>query len=111
MSSNNGSSFESIVEGSVMEAITKILGNEVWKAISFYFDPKSLSKEPDALLGTLEKLFGRNAIVLEKVIAETVLVRVQVPEERRRGSDFRNLIRIAKAKFISSTPVEAKPSF
>jgi hypothetical protein len=101
MSAN--SSFEDIVELSVMQTISKVLGTEVWKAVSFYFDPRSLAKEPEALLGVLDKLFGRNAVVLQKVIAEAVLGKVDVPEEKRKGSDFKNLIRIAKAKFLSTS--------
>ncbi len=96
-------SFEELVELSVMETLSKVLGQAVWKAISFYFDPKALFRDPDALPGILGGLFGGNANVLEKVIAKDLLVRVGVPEDKRKGSDFRTFIRVAKAKFTSST--------
>jgi hypothetical protein len=63
-----------------------------------------MSKDPDALPQLLGKLFGKNAPVLEKVIAENLLARVGIPPENRGGSDFRSFVRIAKARFISSTP-------
>jgi hypothetical protein len=97
------SSFDDLVESSITETLSKVLGQLVWKAIGFYFEPKALSHDPDALPEVLGKLFGKNANVLERVIAEDLLTRVGVPEENRRGSDFRTFVRIAKARFISST--------
>jgi len=103
-------SFEELVESSITETLSKVLGEMVWKAIGFYFDPKALSKDPDALEGVLGKLFGKNASVLEKVIAENLLTKVGVPQENRRGSDFRSFVRIAKARFIASASSLATPS-
>ena len=85
-----------------MATLTRVLGELVWKSIGFYFDPKALSRDPEALTDVLNRLFGRTANVLEKVIAEDILAKVGVPEDSRRGSDFRGFIRTAKAKFVSS---------
>jgi hypothetical protein len=103
-------SFEDLVESSITETLSKVLGQLVWKAIGFYFEPKRLSRDPDALPEVLGKLFGKNANVLERVIAEDLLTRVGAPQENRRGSDFRTYIRIAKARFISSTSSLAHPA-
>lgn len=95
-------SFDELVESSITGTLSRVLGSIVWQSISFFFEPKSLSHNPDALPELLTKLFGTHANVLERVIAEDLLVKVGVPEENRRGSDFRGLIRIAKARFIST---------
>ncbi|MBO0888881.1 hypothetical protein J2P12_07255 [Candidatus Bathyarchaeota archaeon] len=61
-----------------------------------------MSKDSDALSEVLSRLFGVKAGVLENVIAEVLLTRLGVPAEKRKVSDFRSLVRIARAKFISS---------
>jgi hypothetical protein len=106
----SAATFEDLVENSITETLSKVLGQLVWKAIGFYFEPKNLSRDPDALPEVLGKLFGKNANVLERVIAEDLLTRVGVPQENRRGSDFRTYVRIAKARFIASTSNLARVS-
>ena len=98
----NTASFDQLVESSITGTLSKVLGSIVWQSISFFFEPKALSHNPDALPELLTKLFGTPANVLERVITEDLLVRVGVPKDSRRGSDFRGLIRIAKARFIST---------
>lgn len=95
-------SFDDLVERSIAETLSKILGEIVWQSIGFYFNPKALSGDPDVLPEVLGKLFGNHSKVLERVIAEDLLAKVGVPEESRRGTDFRSLVRVAKARFISS---------
>jgi hypothetical protein len=95
-------SFEALVENSVSGVLSRVLGETVWKSISFYFDMKSLSKDPDRLPEVLSRLFGAHGSVLEKVIADDVLRTVGVVQDAARGYDFRAFIRVAKARFMSS---------
>ncbi len=95
--------FEEIFEMSVRETLSKVLGELVWKAISFYFDPKTMSRDPDAFSEVLGRLFGTNARVLEKLIGETLLSKTGVPEDKRRASDFRSFVRAAKAQLTSTS--------
>ncbi len=97
------SSFEDLVETSISETLSKILGQIVWKSIGFFFEPKSLSQNPEAVPEMLSKLFGNHGKVLERVIADDLLDKVGVPEDSRRGYDFRGLVRMAKARFMSTT--------
>lgn len=104
----SSSSFEDLVESSISATLSKILGELVWKSIGFYFEPKNLSQNPENLPEVLAKLFGSHAKVLERVIADDLLTKVGVPEENRKGSDFRILIRLAKARFISASSALAR---
>ncbi len=99
----SSASFEGLVENSVSDVLSRVLGEIVWKSISFYFDMKSLSKDPDKLPDVLSRLFGAHGSVLEKVIAEDVLTKVGVAQDSRKSYDFRSFIRVAKARFLSST--------
>ena len=98
-----GPSFEALVENSVSEILSRVLGETVWKSISFYFDMKSLTKDPEHLPDVLGRLFGAHGAVLEKVIVEDVLAKVGVAPDTRKSYDFRAFIRVAKARFLSST--------
>lgn len=98
----SSSSFEALVENSVSDVLSRVLGETVWKSISFYFDMKSLSRDPDRLPDVLSRLFGAHGNVLEKVIADDVLAKVGVSQDARRSYDFRAFIRVAKARFLSS---------
>lgn len=106
----SAASFEDLVETSITQTLSKILGSLAWQSIAFYFDPKALSKDPGTLPELLDRIFGKNHGVLEKVIAEDLLSRVGVPAENRKGSDFKTFIRIAKARFIASATTLATAS-
>lgn len=106
----SSSSFEDLVESSITGTLSKILGELVWKSIGFYFEPKNLSQNPENLPEVLAKLFGSHAKVLERVIADDLLTRVGIPEEKRKGSDFRVLVRMAKARFISAASALSRGS-
>ncbi len=94
--------FEELVRSSFSETVSSVLGQETCKAVSFYFDISLLAKEPEIFAGLLERLFGRTAEVLEKMMSEKLIAKVGVKLERREGADFHTLIRIARAKFLSS---------
>ncbi len=79
-----------------------MLGQETWKAISFYFDVSILANEPEIFAGVLERIFGGTAKALEKIISETLIAKVGASIEKREGYSFHSLIMIAKAKFLSS---------
>ncbi len=103
-------SFDAIVEASVKEAVTRTLGEEVCKAISFYFDPKQAASNPEAFTNILDKLFGSSSRVLQKLVAETLLKKVgSVMVVDKQGRSFYDWIQIAKAKFSSSVSNVAKP--
>jgi hypothetical protein len=95
--------FEEVFEVSVRETLSKVLGELVWKAISFYFDPKTMSRDPEAFSGVLGRLFGTNARVLEKLIGEALLSKTGVPENKRGAADFRSFVRTAKAQLMSAS--------
>ncbi len=79
-----------------------MLGQETWRAISFYFDIPLLANEPEIFAGVMERLFGETAKVMEKMMAEKLISKVGVTLERQEGYSFHILVRIAKAKFLSS---------
>ena len=81
-----------------------MLGQETCRAVSFYFDTSLLANEPEIFAGVLERLFGDTAKSLEKMISETLIAKVGANLQKREGYSFHALIRIAKAKFLSSFP-------
>jgi hypothetical protein len=102
--------FEEIFELSVRETLSRVLGELVWKTISFYFDPRTMSRDPEVFLEVLGRLFGTNANVLGNLIGEALLAKTGVPEDKRRASDFRSLVRAARAQLMVTSSQIARAS-
>ena len=95
----NGTSFDDLVSQSVIETMSKILGTETWKAINFFFDMKTIAREPETFAALLDKVFGQTSVVLQKKIGETLLGKVGAVQQTSSNFDFRQILRLAKAKF------------
>ena len=95
----NGTSFDDLVSQSVIETMSKILGTETWKAINFFFDMKTIAREPETFAALLDKVFGYTSVVLQKKIGETLLGKVGAVQQTSSNFDFRQILRLAKAKF------------
>ncbi len=95
----NASSFDDLVSQSVIETMSKILGTETWKAINFFFDMKTIVREPETFAALLDKVFGYTSIVLQKKIGETLLSKVGATQQTSSTFDFRQILRLAKTKF------------
>jgi hypothetical protein len=92
-------SFDEVVSQSVSETMSKILGADTWKAINFFFDMKTIAREPEEFAALLTKVFGSTSTVLERKIGETILGKVGAVQQTSSGLDFRQVLRLAKAKF------------
>jgi hypothetical protein len=92
-------SFDEVVSQSVSETMSKILGADTWKAINFFFDMKTIAREPEQFAALLDKVFGYTSIVLQKKIGETLLGKVGAVQQTSNNFDFRQILRLAKAKF------------
>ena len=92
-------SFDELVSQSVTETMSKILGTDTWKAINFFFDMKTIVREPEDFAALLTKVFGATSSVLQKKIGEAILGRVGVVQQASSSLDFRQILRLAKAKF------------
>jgi hypothetical protein len=92
-------SFDEVVSQSVSETMSKILGADTWKAINFFFDMKTIAREPEEFAALLTKVFGSTSNVLEKKIGETILGKVGAVQQTSSSLDFRQILRLAKAKF------------
>ena len=90
--------------------MSRMLGGEVWKAISFYFDVKLVAREPQTFATVLDKLFGASSKVLQRVIGETLISKLGSQVDKRKEREFQDWIQIAKAKFSSATSLAFKPS-
>jgi len=95
-------SFDELVSQSVTETMSKILGTDTWKAINFFFDMKIIAREPEQFAALLDKVFGYTSIVLQKKIGETLLGKVGATQQTSSNFDFRQILRLAKAKFPGS---------
>ncbi|OLD10500.1 MAG: hypothetical protein AUI93_06895 [Crenarchaeota archaeon 13_1_40CM_3_52_10] len=95
-------SFDDLVSQSVSETMSKILGATTWKSVNFFFDTKTAAREPEAFAALLEKVFGLTSKVLQKKIAETLLNKVGAVQPSN-ATDFRQILRLAKAKFPRTT--------
>ncbi len=84
-----------------------MLGGEVWKAISFYFDVRTLTKEPKTFEKLMNGLFGASSKDLQQTIGETLMSKVGSGSERARGHGLQDLIQMARAKFLSMTKLTA----
>jgi len=72
---------------------------ETWKAINFFFDMKSIVREPEEFAALLTKVFGSTSGVLQKKIGETLLGKVGAVQQTSGSLCFRQILRLAKAKF------------
>lgn len=79
--------------------MSRILGTDTWKAINFFFDLKTVAREPETFAALLDKVFGYTSSVLQKKIGETLLGKVGAVQQTTGGLDFRQILRLAKAKF------------
>ncbi len=110
-------SFENLVENSVRESITKILGEDAWRAISFYFNVKQVAIHPETFAKLLDNLFGYVSRELQKAIVNSLLARIGSPippivegtrlddwyasDFKPKTVEFQDWLRRAKAKFAS----------
>ena len=92
-------SFDELVSESVTETMSKILGGDTWKAINFFFDLKTIAREPEDFAALLAKVFGATSNVLQKKIGEAILGKVGAVQQTVGSLDFRQILRLAKAKF------------
>ena len=92
-------SFDDLVSQSVSETMSKILGTDTWKAINFFFDMKIIAREPEHFAALLDKVFGSTSIVLQKKIGDALLGKVGATQQASTDLDFRQILRLAKAKF------------
>ena len=95
----SATSFDDLVSQSVSETMSRILGSDTWKAINFFFDMKAIAREPEDFAALLTKVFGATSNVLQKKIGETILGKVGAAQQTQSSLDFRQILRIAKAKF------------
>jgi len=95
-------SFEDLVSQSVSETMSRVLGTTTWKSINFFFDTKTAAREPEAFAALLDKVFGFTSKVLQKKIAETLLNKVGAAQPSNT-LDFRQILRLARAKFPRTT--------
>jgi hypothetical protein len=98
----SATSFEDLVSQSVSETMSRILGSTTWKSVNFFFDTKTAAREPEAFAALLDKVFGLTSKVLQKKIAETLLNKVGATQPSST-LDFRQVLRLARAKFPWTT--------
>ena len=94
-------SFDELVKSTVGETLSRILGSDVWKAISFYFDVKTVSTDPDSFGKVLEKMFGSTSKVLKQVIGQTLVTKTGGHVDQKREREFQEWIQIAKMRFAN----------
>ena len=94
-------SFDDLVAIATEEAVSKVLGHEVWKSVTFFFDAGKMASQPESFSAVMTKLFGSTARVLQGVIVEKIISKIGTPIEVRKDREFRDVIQIARAKFQS----------
>lgn len=95
-------SFEDLVAVSAEEAMSKMLGRDVWKSVTFYFEAGKLANQPENFANLMTKLFGSTAKVLQNMIVETIISKLGATMEPRKDREFKDWIQIARAKFQTS---------
>ncbi len=122
----NQLSFEDLVENSVRESLTKILGEDAWKAVSFFFNVRQVATHPETFSKLLDNLFGRVSRELQRAIVNSLLARIGSPappvvegtrlddwyagDFKPKVAEFQEWLRRARAKFgtPSSTPLSPR---
>jgi hypothetical protein len=93
------SNFDDLVSQSVAEAMSEILGTSTWKAINFFFDTKTAARKPEVFAALLDKMFGLTSKVLQRKIGEILFGKVGSTQQTSNNLDFRQMLRLAKARF------------
>jgi hypothetical protein len=100
--------FDELVANATEEAVSKMLGHEVWKAVTFFFDAGKMASQPESFSAVMSKLFGSTAKVLQGMIMENIIAKIGTPVDVRKDREFRDLIQIARAKFQSMSRLAAQ---
>ena len=82
--------FDGLVEAAVRESVSKILGETVWKAVSFYFDAKLAGNDPEAFARLFDRLFGAPSRVLLRLIGEALFAKIGGSAERLKDRGFQD---------------------
>ena len=99
--SQANTSFEKLFEMVVSEVIFKMLGDEVWKALRFYFDTKTAARDLEAFTKLLDKVFGASSKTIERMVVKALCTKMEIPPDRMDKKEFAEGISIAKARFPS----------
>ena len=94
-------SFEKLLDTVTGEVISKMLGAEVWRALTFYFDTKSATRDPEAFARVLERIFGASSKTIGHMVVKTLFTKLGIPPDRMDKKEFAEGISIAKARFPS----------
>jgi len=113
----NTPTFENLVRISIYESIEATMGDDAWKAINFYFDTRSVARDPERFARLVDSLFGSNSSELQRRIVRTLLSKMGRPvppiiegtrlddwysgETKRSFSEFQDWIRRARDTFSS----------
>ena len=84
-------SFDDLLKLSVYESLTKTLGEDTWKALTFYFDLNRIATHPEHFETILNKLFGTDrSQEIQKLVIECFLTKTggpRVPIVEGKGLD------------------------
>ena len=103
-------SFEKLLDMVISEVISKMLEAEVWRALTFYFDTKIATRDPEAFARVLEKIFGAPSKTIGRMVVKTLCAKLGIPPDRTDKKEFAEGISIAKARFPSQlTSLSSNP--
>ena len=94
-------SFEKLLDTVTGEVISKMLGAEVWRALTFYFDTKIATSDPEAFARVLERIFGASSKTIGHMVVKTLFTKLGIPPDKTEKKEFAEGISIAKARFPS----------
>ncbi len=114
-------SFDDLLKLSVYESLTKTLGENTWKALTFYFDLNRIASHPEQFETILNRLFGADrSRGIQKLVIECFLSKTGAPSPpivEGKGLDdfyaspaspaspgFIDWIRRARTSFTSYSP-------
>lgn len=73
---------------------------------SYSIKKQDIPKKPEVFAAALEKIFGEGALILEKLIAESLYSKLGLDYEERSDGTFRNYVREAR-KQIEEVEIQA----
>jgi len=94
-------SFDDLVNQSVVEGMSKILGENTWRAINFFFDTRMAASHPDTFTRLLDRMFGLTSKVLQKSIAESLFAKVGAVTQIPNSIDLGWVMKVARGKSLN----------
>jgi len=93
--------FEKMLAASIQEGLKNLLGRTAMEAMIFHLNVDMARPDLDMIQSNLQRIFGRGAEIIEKVIVEELYFMLGIDARDSLGLDFRERVAYAKDLYLN----------